>query len=84
MTFISIIGFVAASLTTIATVPQVIKVVKTKKTTDLSLLMYIIMTLGVLLWLIYGLFITDYPLIIANFITFGLVSTILIYKLKYK
>jgi len=64
--------------------PQVLKVIKTKKTTDLSLLMYITMTTGVLFWFIYGLYIVDYPLIIANFITFMLSVTILIFKIKYK
>lgn len=84
MNIISVIGFVAATLTTIAAVPQVVKIIKTRKTTDLSLLMYITMCSGVFLWLVYGLFINDYPLIIANAITFVLVSTVLIFKLKYK
>ena len=84
MNFIRILGFIAASLTTVATLPQVLKVIKTKKTTDLSLLMYITMTTGVLFWFIYGLYIVDYPLIIANFITFMLSVTILIFKIKYK
>jgi len=84
MNFESIIGFIAASLTTLAAIPQVIKVVKTKKTTDLSLSMYIIMTSGVFLWFVYGVLISDYPLIIANFVTFILVSVILIYKIKFK
>lgn len=84
MNLISVIGFVAATCTTVATLPQVIKVIKTKKTTDLSLLMYLIMTIGVALWFVYGLFITDYPLIVANAVTFVLAFTVLIYKLKYK
>ena len=51
---IEIIGMFAAILTTLAFVPQVLKVIKLKKTEDLSLSTYIIFTVGVGLWLVYG------------------------------
>ena len=53
---IEFIGLTAAILTTIAFVPQVIKVIRSKKTNNLSLTTYVIFTIGVGLWLVYGLF----------------------------
>jgi len=82
--WIDSIGFMAAIGTTIAQVPQVYKVFKSKQTHDISLYMYIISTIGVALWLIYGILKKDFPLILANAVTFILVTTVLIYKLKYK
>jgi len=78
------IGFTAAILTTIAFVPQAIKVIASKNTKDISLGMYVIFNLGVIFWLIYGIFTLDFPIIFANIITFAFTFTILIFKLKYK
>ena len=81
---IKYIGFFAAFCTTIAFLPQAIKVFKTKSTKDISLYMFIIFTIGVLSWLIYGLTINDMPIILANAVTLILSFFILIYKIKYK
>tara|TARA_Y100001958_G_C20744912_1_gene231846 strand:+ start:161 stop:421 length:261 start_codon:yes stop_codon:yes gene_type:complete len=78
------IGFFAALCTTIAFLPQAIKVYKTKSTKDISLLMFLIFTIGVFSWLIYGLIINDYPVILANAVTLILSLFILLYKIKYK
>ena len=78
------IGFFAALCTTIAFVPQAIKVYQTKSTKDISILMFLIFTVGVLSWLIYGLIINDYPVILANAVTLILSLFILIYKIRYK
>ena len=70
MTFIlKYIGFFAAFCTTVAFFPQAVKVWKTKSTKDISLYMFIIFTVGVLSWLIYGIAMSDSPLILANGIT---------------
>lgn len=79
---VELIGFVAAFLTTVAFVPQVIKVYKTNKTEDLSLLTFSMFSTGVFLWLIYGLYIESYPVIIANIITFILAMYILVKIIK--
>lgn len=84
MSYITILGLFAGTLTTISFVPQVIKVFKSKSTGDISLLMFVAFTLGVFCWLVYGFMIDDLPVIIANFITLILASTILVYKLIYK
>lgn len=79
-----IIGLAAAILTTGAFLPQVIRVVTTHSTKDISLAMFIIFCIGIFLWLIYGIFIKDVPIIIANAATFILAGIILIYKIKFK
>jgi len=84
MTGVTIIGLLAATLTTISFLPQVIKTWKTKSTKDISLGMFLMFATGVLLWLIYGTLIKDIPLIVANAVTLCLTSTILWFKLKYK
>ena len=81
MHWITIIGLLAAMCTTIAFLPQVIKTVKTKKTNDISLLMYIILTTGILLWVIYGLLTIDLPIILANSITFVLALIVVMLKI---
>ena len=81
---INYIGFFAAFCTTIAFVPQAIKVYKSKSTKDISLYMFLIFTVGVLSWLIYGIIISNLPVILANAATLALRLFILIYKLRYK
>ena len=78
------IGFFAAFCTTVAFLPQAIKVYKSKSTKDISLYMFLIFTVGVLSWLIYGIVIYDLPIILANAVTLILSFFILIYKLKFK
>ncbi|MCK4734791.1 MAG: SemiSWEET transporter [Methanophagales archaeon] len=81
MHWITIIGLLAAMCTTIAFLPQVIKTVKTKETKDISRLMYIILTTGILLWVVYGLLTMDLPIILANSITFILALIVLMLKI---
>ncbi len=78
------IGFFAGFCTTVAFFPQAVKVWKSKSTKDISLYMFIIFTTGVVCWLIYGVAMSDIPLILANAVTLILSIFILIYKLKYK
>ncbi|MCF7971461.1 MAG: SemiSWEET transporter [Methylococcaceae bacterium] len=75
------IGYVAATLTTVSFLPQAIMTLKTRDTESLSLGMYSCFTLGVLLWLIYGICIADKAIIYANVITFLLSSLILTFKI---
>ena len=84
MTWITIMGFVAALLTTCAFLPQVIKTCRMKETRDISLWMYLIFTIGVSLWLGYGILIGDYPILIANGATLILALIILVAKIRYK
>ncbi len=76
-----LIGYAAAILTTVSFLPQAIMTIKTRDTDSLSLGMYGSFTLGVLLWLIYGLFLENNAIIYANAITLFLASIILSFKI---
>ena len=80
---IKLLGFAAATCTTIAYAPQFVKVWKTRSTEDISLGMLLVMVLGLMLWLLYGLLSGDAPLVAANAITIVLAGGILLMKLKY-
>lgn len=79
----SSIGFIAAILTTVAFVPQVRKVWRTRSAKDVSLGMYTLFTLGVALWLAYGILIHSWPVILANVVTLVLAGMVLVMKLKF-
>ncbi|MBX2804539.1 MAG: SemiSWEET transporter [Hyphomicrobiales bacterium] len=64
--FVEFVGSGAACLTTAAFFPQAIKTIRERKTDGLSLSMYLMLVLGVAMWLTYGIFIGSWPLIIAN------------------
>jgi MtN3 and saliva related transmembrane protein len=81
--YITIIGLIAGTCIAISFLPQVTKTIKTKETKDISILMYIILVTGILLWLIYGILIKDLPIIFANSLTFILATIVLILKIKY-
>ena len=76
-------GYAGAALTTIAFVPQALHIWRTRSTAGISLGMYAIFTTGVALWLVYGLMLREWPIILANAITFPLALSILLMKLRY-
>lgn len=79
---VEIIGYCAAFLTTIAFLPQAIHSWRTRDLSGISVGMYSLFTAGVGLWLIYGLIIEKWPLILANALTFALALSILLLKLR--
>ncbi len=81
---VTILGLIAATCTTAAFIPQAIHTIKTRDTAGLSLPTYILLIIGIILWLIYGWLVMDIPVIIANSVTFFFIGTILILKLKHK
>ncbi|MCU0348497.1 MAG: SemiSWEET transporter [Saprospiraceae bacterium] len=78
----TIIGLVAAFLTTGAYVPQAVKTWRTRRTGDLSLSMFTMVFLGTVSWLVYGILKDDLPIILANTITLGTSFIILYFKLR--
>jgi MtN3 and saliva related transmembrane protein len=82
MELVPAVGLLAGTLTTIAYVPQVVKSWRTGATADISLTMFAIMVSGVTLWLIYGAFVRDIPIVIANGATLLLAGTVLVLKIK--
>ncbi len=84
MTPPDILGMIAGTLTTIAFVPQVVKTWRSKSTHDISYGMFILFSVGLLLWLIYGMMIDSLPIILSNIVTLILALVILGLKLRYK
>ena len=84
MEVFELIGFTAATLTTLAFVPQALKSYKEKSTKDISLVMYVVMFTGVILWLLYGIHLNSMPIIIANAITALFNLSIIILNIKHK
>jgi len=82
-TITTTIGVLAGICTTGSLLPQVIKTIKRRNTKDISLLMYVLLTIGVLLWVIYGLLIGEFPIVIANGISLLLTVSVLVLKIKH-
>ncbi len=78
------VGLIAGSLTTISFVPQVVRIWQRKHAEDISTSMFIIFIIGVALWLWYGFRLGAWPVIIANTITLGLASLILVLKFHFR
>lgn len=76
---ITTVGFTAAAFTTLSFLPQAIKVIKTKNTSGISFSMYLMFTIGVFLWLVYGIATKQASVTIANAITFIFALVILKY-----
>ena len=76
-------GYAAAALTSGSFIPQAIMTIRTRDTRGISRGMYALFTLGVALWLIYGIAIGSTPMIIANTVTLTLAGVILALKLRY-
>jgi len=83
MNFEHPIGLAAATLTTISFLPQLYHSLRTHDTRGISLGMYALFTLGIALWLVYGLLIHDLPVILANGVTLVLAVIMLALKLRY-
>lgn len=81
---ITALGLFAGVLTTIAYLPQLIKTWKSKSAADLSWSMLIILCIGIVLWLAYGLIVWDIPILVANVVTLIFASIILTLKIRYK
>ena len=81
---VTLLGLLAATLTTLAFLPQVIKTWRKKSAEDLSLGTFSMFCAGVSCWLAYGLLIGDLPIILANAVTLVLAGTVLVLALVYR
>ena len=77
------IGYVAATLATLAFVPQAVKTIRSRDTRGISLGMYVVFTIGIVCWFGYGLVLHSWPMIASNAITFVLAIVILGMKLRH-
>ena len=81
---LEILGLLAGTITSITFLPQVIKVWQTKSAKDLSMMMLLLLMLGVILWLIYGLILMNVAIIYTNSMVLAMSLILLFFKLKYK
>ena len=84
MTTTELIGYAAAGLTTCSFVPQAWLTFRTRDVSGISLGMYSVFTLGVALWLAYGLLMEAWPVVAANAVTLALALAILVMKLRFR
>jgi MtN3 and saliva related transmembrane protein len=84
MSIIEAIGMTAAFCTTVAFIPQALMVYRTKDTRSISLNMFLVLTAGLAFWIIYGVYLMQLPIILANVFTIMLALYILIMKLRQK
>ncbi|MDH5609324.1 MAG: SemiSWEET transporter [Cyclobacteriaceae bacterium] len=83
MNYTELLGYLAAGCTTIAFLPQAIKAWKNKSARDLSLPTFLLLCIGLAAWMVYGILLSNTPIILANSITLALASTILYFKVKF-
>ena len=81
---VTVLGLVAASLSTFAGLPQLLKVWKTRSTHDLSVITLCMGSIGAVLWLFYGFIIGSLPLLLGNAVGLSILSLTLYFKLRYK
>lgn len=84
MDFTTTLGLVAGTLTTAAYFPQVVKTWRSKSADGISWSMLVILCVGVAMWLAYGVYVHDLPVICANLLTLVLSSMILGLKIRYR
>lgn len=81
--WVEAVGAAAATLTTVSFVPQAWLTWRTRDVSGISVGMYSAFALGVALWLLYGVLIGSWPIIVANVITLTLALAILVMRLRY-
>jgi MtN3 and saliva related transmembrane protein len=84
MQLTDVIGFFAAVLTTASFIPQAWHTFRTRDVSGISLGMYSAFTAGVACWLVYGLLLGAWPIVIANLVTLSLAIAILVMKLRFR
>jgi MtN3 and saliva related transmembrane protein len=84
MRLVTILGFIAGTLTTLSFLPQVYKAWVTKKCDDLSTGMLFSFGTGVVLWAVYGVVVRAAPIIAANVVTLALVMVLIVLKVRYR
>jgi MtN3 and saliva related transmembrane protein len=83
MDLTTLIGLMAGLLTTLSLVPQALKIWKSKSAKDISLKMFVAFSVGVALWLVYGILQKEVPMILWNAVSLALASAILAMKFKF-
>jgi len=82
MSLVTVIGLVAAFCTTVSYIPQIRKIWATGETHDISLKMFLILSAGIALWVVYGVLQGDAVIILANSVSLAFLSAILFFKIR--
>ena len=82
MQLVTVIGLAAAFCTTISYIPQIRKIWATGETHDISLKMFLILSTGIALWVLYGMMRGDAVIILANSVSLAFLAAILFFKLR--
>ena len=77
------VSALAAILTAAAFVPQALHIIRHRETKAISLVMYVAFASGVALWLVFGVLIGNWAIIISNAITLALTLAIVGMKIRY-
>ncbi|MDK9695046.1 MAG: SemiSWEET transporter [Siculibacillus sp.] len=80
---VEVVGSIAALLTTLCWLPQTLRAVRSRDTASLSLSTFAVFVAGIVLWLVYGILIGSWPVILANVFSLGLNLTIVVQKLRH-
>lgn len=80
---IELVGYFAACCTTLCWLPQAVRTIRTKDTKAISLLTQSFFAIGIALWLLYGIALGSWPVILSNAITLPLVLIVVVMKLRY-
>jgi MtN3 and saliva related transmembrane protein len=83
VTRLELVGYLAATLTTISFVPQVWQTWRARDVSGISLGMYVVFATGVFLWLVYGLLVNAWPIVVANAVTLALAIAIVAMKIRW-
>jgi MtN3 and saliva related transmembrane protein len=84
MNIITDIGLAAGAITSAAAIPQVVRTYRTRHARDLSIWQPVLLVIGMLLWLIYGIFLRDLPLILANAFSILCYALLIFMKIYFK
>lgn len=79
----TLLGLIAGTCTTLSFLPQLVKTWKSKSTHDISVGMYVTLSIGLLLWVFYGVYINSLPVIITNIVTLALSCAVLALKIRH-
>jgi MtN3 and saliva related transmembrane protein len=84
MNFTDILGYTAGAVTTFTFLPQVIKTWKEKSAKNISLLMFVIAVTNEIMWIVYGVLLNNWVIILTNSVLMVMALTMIYFKLTYK
>lgn len=84
MTGITYIGLCAGTITSFAVVPQLVQTFRTKQARDISIWQPVLLNVGMLLWLVYGIALKDLPLIAANLFSIVCYTCLIVMKIRFR